>query len=116
MDGCATEIISTIRSLSRPQIRKLLQSETKELEVTKSLLNLLYNIIVVGSVPVSPTQKSFFDEHVDVTLHLLGKRSSLKSKKKLLEDNLEFVINIATSCPTVAGSSSLKTVSNNSVN
>ncbi len=115
MDGCDAGTICQIPKLTRAQVRKLLEKESTELEVTKSLLNLLHNIVVVGSVPVSGTQKAFFDSNAVLVLGLLGRRS-LKWKRTLLLKDIAIVINIAASCPTVAGSSLRKTASTNSAN
>ncbi len=115
MEGCDVELISKIPRIPRAGVRKLLTSESPKLEVTKSLLNLLYNIVTVGSVPVSVTQKTYFDQHSEIVLELLGK-GSLKRKKTILEKDEALVINIAASCPTVAGSSSQKKALTNSVN
>lgn len=103
MDGCDIEIISQLSRTSRYQVSKIINSESIELEITKSLLNLLYNIVHIGSVPVSPTQKAYFDKHSQLVFDLLKKSKSLKWKKAQLENNVSLVINIAASCPTVAG-------------
>ncbi len=113
MEGCDVQLISNILRIPRPKVRKLLQKESSELEVTKSLLNLLYNIVVIGSVPVSQTQKDYLDRHSDIVHDLLGNRS-LKWKKAALEKDPALVLNIAASCPTAVGSSSQKTLSNSS--
>ena len=111
MDGCAVDVISKFTKISRTKVHKFLKTESKSLEVTKSLLNLLYNIVVVGSLPVSKTQKVFFDQNSKIVLNLLGTTKSLRWKKQVLEDNIPLVLNIATSCPTAVGSSSPKTAS-----
>jgi hypothetical protein len=113
MDGCDAKVIAQIPRLPRGQVRQLLKRESSDLEVTKSLLNLLFNIVTVGSLPVTGTQKAFFDEHAGLVLELLGRRS-LKWKKEQLEKEIGLVINIAASCPTVVGSLSPKTASTSS--
>ena len=106
LPGCDAELISQLPRLPRPKVRQIIKNESPEREVTKSLLNLLENIIRVGSVPVSQTQKAYFDKHSEVVLHLLGSRKSIAWKKKVLEEDISLVLNIAASCP--AGSSLLK--------
>ncbi len=113
MDGCDAEIIKQIHRLPRAKVRQLLTKESSDLEVSKSLLNLLFNIVIVGSLPVTVTQKAFFDQHSDLVHELLGRRS-LKWKKAQLEKDIGLVLNIAASCPTVVGSSSQKTASTSS--
>jgi hypothetical protein len=115
MEGCDVKVIAQIPRLPRAQVRKLLREESSDLETTKSLLNLLFNIVSVGSVPVSATQKAYFDQHADLVLELLGRRS-LSWKKALLEKEIGLVINVAASCPIAGGLSSQKTASNSSVN
>lgn len=105
MEGFDIETIALIPRISRQQVSRLVQNEPSSLPVTKSLLNLLYNIVQVGSVPVSQTQKAYLDSHSELVLALLTKTRSLKWKKTQLERNPALVINIAASCPTVAGSS-----------
>ena len=85
-------------------INKMLKAD-KGNELTKSLLNLLYNIIRVGSVKVSATQRSYFDKHANLVLKLLAKSTPLAWKKRQLQRNLPLVLNIAASCPRVVGSS-----------
>ena len=115
MEGCDVKVIEQIPRLPRSRVRQLLKEESSDLEITKSLLNLLFNIVSVASVPVSRTQKAYFDQHADLVLALLGRRS-LKWKKAQLEREIGLVLNIAASCPTAGGSSSLKTASTNSDN
>jgi len=104
MEGCEVAFVRQLSQIPRKEVKKLLQSESGQLEFTKSLLNLLHNIVVVGSVPVSSTQKAFFDSHSNLVLSLLSKSKSLSWKKHQLEKNVALIINIAASCPTVAGS------------
>ena len=103
MEGCLTDVICRFPKINRSEVRRILTSESNDLEITKSLLNLLHNIVRVGSVPVSPTQKAYFDDHVDQVLDLLSAKNSLAWKKALLEQNISLVINIAASCPTAVG-------------
>ncbi len=103
MEGCAVDLVSRLLQVSRPDVRRMLKNESRQLELTKSLLNLLHNIVIVGSVPVSPTQKAFFDAHSNLVLSLTSKSKSLKWKKDQLEKNVALVLNIAASCPIVAG-------------
>jgi hypothetical protein len=109
MDGCATDIISQISQTPRAAVSLILKGETNNFQVTRSLLNLLHNAVIVGSLPVSHTQRQFFDSKADLVRQLLSNSKSLAWKKALLIGHPALVINIAALCPTVAGSSSLKT-------
>ena len=103
MEGCDVEIISQILRVARPQVKKILKGESNKYEITKSLLNLLHNIVVVGSLPVSKTQRAYFDSNAELVLQLLSSSKSLTWKKSVFETNTPIVLNIAASCPTVAG-------------
>jgi hypothetical protein len=105
MENFEHELVCQLARVNRAQIKRRLKDESGRLELTKSLLNLLYNIVKVGSVPVSETQKRFFDRNATLVLKLLNKSTSLKWKKQQLQRNAALVLNIAASCPTVAGSS-----------
>ena len=98
MDGCDA-VISSFPSLSKRQIRRILQGESRRFEVTKSLLNLLYNIVTVGSVAVSDGQRAYFDKNTELVWLLLSSSISLARKKASLEENISLVVNIAASCP-----------------
>lgn len=104
MNGCDVSAISRIAKTPRAQVSSILKSESSQNEVTKSLLNLLYNAVIVGSLPVSVTQKSFFDNNSLLVHNLLDNSKSIKVKKELLQKHPSLVINIASLCPTVAGS------------
>jgi len=104
MEGLAYSQISRIPYLTRAQVSQLVQGESADKEVTKSLLNLLHNIIRVASVPVSLSQRQFFDDNSAIVLKLLNKSISLSWKKREFEQKPEFAIQIAASCPTTNGS------------
>ena len=103
MEGCHVDSISQLLRVARPQVKKILRRESTKYEITKSLLNLLYNLVVVGSLPVSKTQRAYFDANAELVLQLLSNNKSLTWKKSVFETNTPLVLNIAASCPTVAG-------------
>jgi len=103
MENIDIAAVQQLTRVSRTKLRQLLKSESRQLELSKSLLNLLHNIIRVGSVPVSETQKRFFDKNANLVLKLLDRRQPLAWKKSQLERNAALVLNIASSCPVVAG-------------
>lgn len=114
MEGCDVDIISKIAKTPRAQVQRILKFESDHLEITRSLLNLLYNAVIVGSLPVSSTQKAYFDSNAEQVRHLIGTSKSIIWKKQELTENSALTINIAALCPTVAGSSLPKTATNNS--
>ena len=103
-EGCLTSTLAKFPNISRAQVRQVILNESpSDHEVTKSLCNLLYNLVKVGSVPVSQTQKEFLDGHAELVLELINKRKSLKWKQAALAANIPLVLNIVASCPTVDG-------------
>ena len=101
MDNCDV-IVASFPKLSKRKVLTILTSEGSQRPVTKSLLNLLYNIVIVGSLPVSRLQKTFLDHHSDLVLDLLSSSKSLAWKKAALEANVKLVLHIAASCPPSA--------------
>ena len=101
MDGCLCEVLSKFIGYSKAQIIHTLRSESRELEITKSLLNVLHNIVVVQSIEVPKTQQDYFNKHEELVWYLLSS-NSLKSKKAVLENNHHLVACIAYSCPKAA--------------
>lgn len=103
MEGCEVGRVSEISRVPRRRVRRIIESESDQLEVTKSLLNILYNIVIVGSIPPTITQRAFFNKHSELVLELVSKYRPLHWKKQALQENVSLVINIAASCHTVAG-------------
>ena len=93
------QIVLRMRNASRAQIRLELRNESRAREVTKALLNLLYNIVVVGSVPISAAGKSFLDRNSAMVLALISKSRPLWWKKIQLMRLGSFVRVIAAACP-----------------
>lgn len=101
--------ISTVRSLHRlslQQIVQILQNESESLEVTKSLLSLLYNICLDKSVPLSAQLKSNFKLYNSLVLKLLrgnspsvNRTKDVSEKRRLLLKNPEFVRLLSKACP-----------------
>ena len=109
MEGVDIDRVCQILRTPRQKVIEILKSESDDLEVSKSLLNILYNLVTVGSLPTNREQKVFFDSQADTVRLLLDRRRSLQSKKETLEENIDLVIAIAASCPYAVTSSSLKT-------
>ena len=105
MEGCVVGRLSEIAQGTRRQVKKILDSESDQLEVTKSLVNILYNLVIVGSITPTPIQRTFFDKHSELVFQLVSKSRPLYWKKQELRDNITLVIHISTSCLTVDGSS-----------
>ena len=99
MQGCDYKAIGLIRRTSTGRIGTLLKKEGPKRVLLKSLLNLLYNAIVVGSIPVSRIQKKILDDNREVVWQLLSHKTSLAWKKRLLIRHPDLVVTIAALCP-----------------
>ena len=106
MEGCWLPVIRQLQNADDTEIRKVLKQETSRLEVTKSLLSILYNICLAKSVPLNRKQKEAFREHNQSVLRLLSgashqvnKTADLTAKKRVLARNPALVRIIAKACP-----------------
>ena len=106
MEGCLSNTLRSLRRLSSEEIKIVLQQESKRLEVTKSLLGLLYNICLDKSIPLSIRFKVEFKRFTPLVLRLLqgssrdlNKTRGLAIKKRIFEANPEFVKILTEACP-----------------
>lgn len=102
MEGCLRRELSAFALLPSARVRALLCSESKGLELTRSILNLIHNIVNIQSLEPTKRQKKVFEAHIEVIAQLLHKRLSLRKKKALLEANIELAIAAAASCRRAA--------------
>lgn len=98
MESCNVAALAPLAHASPKTIRDTLSSEAK-FEVTKSLVNLLYNIVVVGSVRVNDDTKSFIDRRVELVLALVSRSKPLWWKQQQLIHNPALVRTIVQACP-----------------
>ena len=97
--------MSTVRMLKRmdlDDVTKTLRNESRRMEVTKSLLNILFNICFTKAVPLTQRQKNAFKVHHKLVVEILTDArdpANLVEKKRLLEQNPELVQLIAATCP-----------------
>ena len=96
MEGCLAETVRGLKEAAHTT--ETLRKETDKLEVTKSLLNLLYNICINKSILLSNKNKTEFRKYTQLVLKLLSE-APIESKKKLLLRNLDFVHLLAEVCP-----------------
>ena len=106
MEGVEVGAIRNIAQGTEAVALQILKSESRELEITTSLLNIVHNVVEVGSIVVSRHQKEIYERYVDLVLCLLSPNYTLSWKKRALEANLPLVLVIANSCPPVDVSSS----------
>ena len=98
MDNCLTKELRSFSLLSPHLILSIIKAEGRELEITKSLLNILYNIVVVESIEATPEQKKIFELKEGIIWHLLDSNVPLLKKKRVLEKNIDIAACIAKSC------------------
>lgn len=105
MEGCLVSTLSHLRSLSHLQIQQSLRRESSRLELTKSLLSVLFNLCLIHSFHIPKRLKKDFAKHTKVVLKLLAgakKRPNstldLASKKRLLHKTPELAALISEAC------------------
>jgi hypothetical protein len=103
MEDFDREQVGLIAQASLAQVADILKAEPPTLPITKSLIQLLYNIVVVGSVPINDRRRAFFDRYTNQVLTLLSSGRSLERKKVVLVNHPELARNIAAGCPLLAG-------------
>lgn len=108
MEGCLVGAVRSLRHLPLSEVSAVLRYESIKLEVTKSLLSILYNICLVKSIVLSRRLKDEFRKHTTVVHQLLegasrgiNRTSGLAGKKKILIKTPELVKLLAEACPSV---------------
>lgn len=107
MDTLLVETVRMLRRLDDKEVGDVLRNESKRLEITKSLLNLLFNVCLTRAIPLSQRLKVKFRQYDKLALELLSganRRSNqtrdLRGKRRLLLRNLGFVRLLAETCPS----------------
>jgi hypothetical protein len=67
-------------------------------QLTKSLVNLLHNIVNTHSLPPEQSTKSTIEEYESVVWQLLNRRTALSKKQALLQNNPDLVLALAKAC------------------
>lgn len=98
MEFVLWKVLAQISDSDDQSIKKLIVSESSRLEITKSLLNVLHNIVRTRTIHLSNRQKNSFTNFTDQVHQILGKKS-LGSKRRILLANPGLAKLIAKSCP-----------------
>ena len=94
----ATEL-GALAKLSHRRIYDVLGGETpRRYDLTKALVDVLFNLCVVGSIETGDDQKKVFEKNLQVIRSLVSKKTSLKTKKTLLQANVSLVLALAETC------------------
>lgn len=99
MDGCDCLRVRRLARQTPQKVRQEIRSEGSDRPLTTSILNLLYNAVIVGSVATTLAQKRILDKNRALVWQLLSDYRSLAWKKRTLESNPSIVIAIASLCP-----------------
>ena len=99
MDSGLASELGALAKLSHRRIFHVLESESpRRYDLTKALVDVLYNLCVVCSIETDDDQKKVFERHLDIIRRLLSKKTSLSSKKKLLQANVPLILALAETC------------------
>ena len=99
MDTRLAAELGALAKLSQRRIYHVLGSETaRRYDLTKALVDVLFNLCVVGSIETDEDQKKVFESYVDVIRPLVAKKTSLRTKKKILQANVPLVLALAETC------------------
>ena len=97
MDPQLANEIGSLANLSHRRIFHVLESDSpRRYDLTKALVNVLFNLCVVQSIETD--QKKVFERHQGVIRSLLSTKTALSTKKKLLQGNLALVVALAETC------------------
>ena len=100
MEGVDVAAVRALAQLSAEQVVAELRSESSRLELTKSLLNLLFNICFTRAIVLSRRQKTAFKTYDKLAVQLLERnKDSVQEKRCMLMRNPELVRLIAQTCP-----------------
>ena len=99
MDFELASELGALAKLSPRRIHHLLESDSpRRYDLTKALVDVLFNLCVVESIETEEKQKNIFEKYVDIIRKLLSKKTSLSAKKKLLQANAPLVLALAETC------------------
>ena len=97
------DLIEKIAKSNKSQIVKMLRHESSDSEVTKSIVNILYNLDE-GVISIPYRVQQYLEQNDTIVKKLLKKSNmSTFTKQKLLIANPMFAFNIAAACPPTVG-------------
>jgi hypothetical protein len=99
MEGCLTASVKSLKKSTDQFIIEVLRAESRAFEITKSLLNILYNLCVVGSIRLSKRLKDLFRPFSEEVVRLLSEQLTLRIKQQILLQTPALCRLIAEACP-----------------
>ena len=110
--GILAETVRQLKHLPRQEVRNVLENETSRFEITRSLLNLLFNVCFTRSIHLNQQQLRQFRTFEPVVTELLDRPRStttgryqepdLRQKQRLFLRHLRLVQLLSRVCPTPA--------------
>ena len=98
--GCLSGVVCKLLCLKTDELTDLLlTAQSRHYELTKSLVNLLWNIVRSQSVRPNKTTRQAIERNEAIVWQLLSDRPSLATKTRLLVDHLDLVYALSRSCP-----------------
>jgi len=106
--------VCKIAHSSPESVRQLLREDSGDFPITKTIVNLLHNIRIVGSIPVTKAQKRYLNNQESVVAFLLNDQHSITKLRSKLVAHPKLVIFIAgiTCAQNVASLSQLQDIAN----
>ena len=99
MDPHLASELGALAKFSQRRIYHVLESDSpRRYDLTKALVDVLYNLCVVESIETDTAQKKVFEKYQSVIRPLLAKKTSLATKKSLLQANVPLVLALARTC------------------
>ena len=99
MDNCDTELLKVLPRLGDRQVWGLFAYEPREYRLTKSLANLVYNIVETQALPASTQVRRLFRDNIALVTLLADRESDLAILSDKLCSNPAFVKALAKACP-----------------
>jgi hypothetical protein len=103
--GCLSSVVRKLTGVQQEDLEDLLLcKQSRHFELTKSLLNILFNLVKTQSIRPSKTTKQTIDRNEELVWQLLSPAASLDEKTRRLADCLDLVYALARSCPSESSS------------
>lgn len=93
--GVDVRIICVLAHTSKDSVPNIIKNESDEYEITKSIINILYNLRIVGSIPINKSQKRYLESEEKTVRFLLNTKNSLAKLQARLIANPKLVILIS---------------------
>ena len=98
--GCLSGVVCKLLCMKSDELEDLLfTAQTRHYELTKSLVNLLWNIVRSKSIRPTKATRRAIERNEAIVWQLLGCSASLATKTRLLVEHPDLVYALSRSCP-----------------